>query len=67
MKGKKIIIIKPYTSLQLANMYGVSRKTFSRWIKPLSIKVGPRIGNYYQILQVEKIFTLLNVPYSLEE
>lgn len=67
MKGKKVIIIKPYTPLQLGNLYGVSRKTFSGWLKPFKDQIGERFGHYYQIPQVEKNFRLLSVPYFLEE
>ena len=67
MKSKKFILVKPYNSTQLAELYGVSTMTFYRWMKPFKSQLGKRIGYYYQVRQVEKIFGLLGVPYSLEE
>jgi len=59
--------IKPYTTKELANMYEVDRRTFSRWIRPYNNAIGVRIGFYYTVLQVQEIFKALGLPGKITE
>jgi len=62
----KIIQVKPYSLSELALLYGVSRPTMRKWLKPFAEEVGERIGNYYNIVQVKVIFEKLWFPYTVE-
>lgn len=62
MKETKVIEIKPYTLQELANLYGVSKPTFRKWIKPFEKEIGKRNGHYYTIAQVRIIFDKLSLP-----
>jgi transposase len=65
---KKVTIqIKPYSTKELASMYGVSTRTFRRWAKLLEKHLGKRIGHYYLIPQIEIIFNKLGIPYQKEQ
>ena len=59
----KQIEIRPYSSKELAAMYGVSSRTFRRWMLLIDKHTGKRIGNYYIIPQVKIIFEKLGVPH----
>jgi len=54
--------IKPYTSKQLADQYGVCVKTFAKWIKPFVKDIGVRNGQIYSIKQVIIIYDKLGEP-----
>lgn len=54
--------IKPYTSKDLAMLYGVGKKTLSKWIEPFQEEVGQRHGRYYTIAQVKMIFDRIGSP-----
>lgn len=54
--------IKPYTILELAGLYSVSRKVFNSWIDYFCPKLGELTGKIYTILQVELIFERLGHP-----
>jgi hypothetical protein len=56
------IKLKAYTVLELARIYEVSDRTMKKWIKPFEEEVGPKIGYFYNIVQVKKIFEKLGVP-----
>jgi hypothetical protein len=56
--------IKPYTVLELARLYEVSRWTFKKWIEPHEDAIGPRVGHFYNTLQVKIIFEKLGPPSS---
>ncbi|HEX2606686.1 MAG TPA: hypothetical protein VHK91_04870 [Flavisolibacter sp.] len=58
----RIIQIKTYTISELAIFYGISNKTMSRWLKNHASRIGPRIGRYYNVRQIELIFELLGPP-----
>jgi len=45
---------------QLANLYGITPKTFGRWMKRLGI--APYTGRIYTPNQVETIFSELGKP-----
>jgi len=57
--------IKPSTGAELARLYGVSKSTFNKWLKPHQAAIGARIGHIYTTLQVKIIFEKLGLP--LEE
>lgn len=54
--------IKPYSPSELARIYGVSLKTFNRWIPPHRQHIGVRNGRYYTTRQVQEIFKSLGPP-----
>ena len=56
--------IKPYTLVELARMYEVSRWTFRKWLEPHEKAIGPRVGNFFTTLQVKVIFEKLGPPSS---
>ena len=64
---QNFVQIKPYNLHELCQLYGTSYKTFKRWIDPLLPQLGSKNGRYFSILQVEKIFIFLGVPYQLVE
>jgi phage antirepressor YoqD-like protein len=53
---------KPYSIGELAALYGMSKKTFHRWLQPHMAIIGPRIGRFYNIKQVSTIFDCLGAP-----
>ena len=59
--------IKACTITELANMYGVSLKTFRAWLQPHQDAIGKRLGRYYNTLQVRIIFERLGYPEGWEE
>ena len=56
------IVLKPYSSQELADLYGVNIKTFKKWMLPFEQVVGKRLGRYYTVAQVKTIFEKLGVP-----
>lgn len=61
-KNDSQIIIKPYTQKELCAIYGLSAKTFRKWIRAMDDKIGKPTGYYYSIEQVKIIFTVLQLP-----
>ena len=59
--------IRPYTPSELARIYGVSKKTMNRWLKPHRAAIQERDGLYYTALQVKIIFEKLGLPSRIEE
>ena len=59
--------IKPYNLLELCQIYGISYKTFKRWLLPFNDLIGVKSGNYYSVLQVETIFLKLGTPQKVVE
>lgn len=59
-------LIKPYSIGELAALYGMSKKTFHRWLQPHAATIGPRIGRFYNIKQVSHIFDCLGIPGDYE-
>lgn len=57
-----LTLIKPYSIKELCHLYGISHKTFRKWILPFMAKIGQRRGLYYNINQVKIIFTNLGAP-----
>ena len=60
------IALKPYTLKELANVYGVCKKTLRKWLLPLEPVIGKRNGYLYTIDQVKLIFTYLQLPSFVE-
>jgi hypothetical protein len=54
--------LKPYSSKEIAGIYGVCDKTFKKWLKPFDTCVGQKNGRYYTIAQVKVIFEKLGLP-----
>ena len=65
-KQKKVIYLKPYTTKEIAAMYGISTKTIIRWIEPIKNEVGEKRGRYYTVNQVERIFDEIGLPRVIE-
>jgi hypothetical protein len=59
---EKNITIRPYTHRELALLYGVSWKTFQRWLKPYEKQIGPKRGHFYSAGQVRIIFECIGPP-----
>lgn len=59
------ILLKPYTLKELADLYGVSRKTMMKWRDGLAEELGEKRGKYYNIKQVKIFFEELGIPKSL--
>ena len=54
--------IRPYTTKELCTMYEITGRTFNTWLLPFKGVIGKRMGYYYTILQVERIFEKLGSP-----
>jgi hypothetical protein len=59
---RKVVAVMAYTTKELAEIYGVTLKAFQTWMHNIRDQVGPKIGRYYTIIQVKKIFHLLGDP-----
>lgn len=57
--------IKPYSKRELAALYEVPVRSFYTLLKPHEDYIGPKIGRYYSVLQVERIFERLGLPSCL--
>ncbi len=62
-----MVYLKPYTVKELANMYGVERRTLNKWLEPFNNEIGERSGRFYTVLQVRTIFSRLGLPGVLYE
>jgi hypothetical protein len=56
------ILVKAYTSKELAAMYGISTKTFRTWLRPHVQAIGEKNGRYFTALQIRLIFEKLGIP-----
>jgi hypothetical protein len=65
-ENDNFIFVKPYSITELATLYGVSKKTFKKWLKPFENEIGERNGRYYTVRQVRVIFDRLDFPHYLE-
>ena len=54
--------IRPYTTKQLFALYGVSDKTFRKWLQPFREEIGKKRGLFFTIEQVKVIFDKLGTP-----
>jgi transposase-like protein len=59
--------IKPYTTKELAAIYGVCDKTLKKWMKPFAVEIGEKQGRYYTVAQVKTIFEKIGVPCKFTE
>lgn len=64
--GRKKLISRPYSTRELAAIYGVCPNTFRNWIAPFKAELGPRIGRFYTVTQVNMIFSRLSYPSTLD-
>jgi hypothetical protein len=55
-------IVRVYTVKELAELYGISEKTFKGWLQPHADVIGKRKGWYFNTLQVRIIFSKLGEP-----
>jgi hypothetical protein len=60
------ILIKPYTFTELAKLYGVSRKTMHRWVRPFRDTIGELQGRYFLVDQVKIIFDKIGYPFETD-
>ena len=58
----KAIRVRPYTTRELAEIYGICSRTMKRWIEPLKEEVGEKRGRYYTVNQVRIIFEEIGLP-----
>jgi hypothetical protein len=56
------IVIKPYTHQDLTALYGVSKSTLRRWLRPHHLEIGEKYGHFYTSRQVAIIFSLIGWP-----
>jgi hypothetical protein len=61
------IELRPRNLKELAALYCISSRTLKKWLLPLEKKLGKRIGYYYTIPQVKKIFSFLGFPGMFDE
>jgi transposase-like protein len=54
--------LRPYTIAQLADIYGVCKRTVRKWMKPFSKEIGPRQGHFYTVAQVKIIIDKIDLP-----
>lgn len=59
--------IRPYSTKELAGIYGVCDKTLKKWMKPFAQDIGEKHGRYYTVAQVKTIFEKLGVPCKFKE
>jgi len=59
------IHVKPYAPGELAVLYGISKKTFIKWIKPFQGEIGERRGHFFNVHQIKIIFKKLDVPHLM--
>ena len=67
MKISEVTDVKPYSTKELSNIYGVSDKTLRKWMKPFEESIGKKQGHYYTVAQVEIIFSKLGMPYKIKD
>ena len=58
-------LVKAYSKKDLRQLYGVTYKTLSRWLKPMASEIGPLHGRYYTPTQLKIIFDNLGYPGEL--
>lgn len=56
------IELRPRNLKELSALYNISAKTFKKWLLPFEKEIGKRMGYYYTIPQVRKIFSFLGFP-----
>ncbi len=66
METVKSIKVQPYQVSELSVIYNISYPTMKKWIDSIENNIGARIGRYYSVAQVEKIFRHFGVPFNYE-
>jgi hypothetical protein len=61
------LYVKPYSAKDLANIYGVAKKTMNKWLEPFVHEIGPKKGRYYTVVQVKIIFHRIGLPCIVED
>jgi hypothetical protein len=61
------LVIKPYTTKELAPLYNMCSRTFRRNIAGIKEQLGERKGHFYNIKQVELIIAHMGRPYEVIE
>jgi hypothetical protein len=61
-KIKESAPLQPYTTDELSLLYGITPKTFLKWVSPFQEEIGKKIGWYFNIRQVNIIFDRLGRP-----
>jgi len=61
------VMVRPYNLKELSALYGVSARTLTKWLAPFEEQLGKRIGYFYTIPQVKKIFSNLGLPYTIND
>ena len=64
---KQPVKIKPYSNYEMARLYGICSRTFSKWIRPVRKKIGERPGRYYTATQVQIIVDHIGLPYKMQK
>ncbi len=54
--------LKPYTKGEFIILYKISDYIFTNWMKALQPELGRRIGNFYNVNQVQLIVNRYGVP-----
>jgi len=60
---RETIEVRPYSIGELSELYGICPRTFKKWLGVFKDELGPLVGRYYTIAQVEVIFKHLKIPY----
>ena len=61
------LVIKPYTKKELAEIYGISPRSFCTWFKKIEPEVGKKVGKYFSVNQVRLIIEKLGLPGTIGE
>lgn len=64
---KRPFEVRPYKFKELCGLYNKHPNTMRRWLAPFKEKIGPLIGGYYLIPQVETIISCIDLPYTILE
>lgn len=62
MENEEPIKPSPMNKTQLAQLYNVGDRTFSKWIEPFEEEIGEYRGRCYTPIQVTRIFELIGMP-----
>lgn len=62
MEEKRNIKIQAKSKLELATDYGISVRTFNKWVKPFENIIGKCVGRIYTPKQVKLIYDSLGEP-----
>ncbi len=62
MTEEKKTEIRAYQIFELCVLYGITYKTFKKWLRPHEHKVGEMLGKMYTPKQVIIIFECLGEP-----